>query len=188
MTPTLFGRWQIRLFMLSTVGLVIACLIGWTIGNLRLPLLALGFVLMVGCILDVLYQYIQSFRWDCDWPTSFQMCVGVLEGLLVCFLIEVLNGSELPTNFPTVFVVQYGSTWLMIFALTQGPLRLLWPKWRYQGGQWLRFPARREAGIPSTSASPSVLAQAHTPLPDEIDFAATDAFADPSTSPAKTLT
>src|SRR5947209_13675737 len=26
---------------------------------------------------------------------------------------------------------------LSIFVLTQGPLRVIWLKWRYQGGQWL---------------------------------------------------
>lgn len=66
MTPTLLGRWQIRLFLLSTTGLVISFLVGRIIGNIRLPLLALCYVLVVGCILDVLYQYIQSLRWDRD--------------------------------------------------------------------------------------------------------------------------
>ena len=176
MTPTLFGRWQIRLFLLSSVGLIIACLIGWTIGNFHLPLLALALVLIVGCVLDVLYQYIQSFRWDCDWPTSFQVCAGVLEGLLVYFLIEVLNGSALSANFPTVFLLQYGSTWLMIFVLIQGPLRLLWPKWRYQGGQWLSFPARRKPGVPSTSSG--VLMPGQAPLAEEIDSAVVETFSD----------
>jgi hypothetical protein len=144
MTPTLSGRWQTRFFLLSTVGLVISLLVGWImVGNMRLPLLALCYVLVVGGILDVLYQYMQSFRWDCDWPTIFQVGAGVLEGLLVWFLIEVLNDFRLPSNFSVVFLVQYGSIWLIIFVLTQGPLRLLWPKWRYQGGQWVQMPTRR---------------------------------------------
>src|SRR5438128_12234481 len=127
MTPTLLGRWQIRLFLLSTVGLVISFLVGLINRNIGLPLLALCYVLVVGSILDVLYQYIQSFRWDCDWPSSFQVGAGALEGLLVWFLIEVFNHPQLP-NVLAVFLCQYGSIWFIIFVLTQGPLRILWPK------------------------------------------------------------
>lgn len=160
MTPTLLGRWQIRLFLLSTVGLVISFLVGWIIGNLRLPLLALCFVLVVGCILDVLYQYIQSFRWDRDWPTIFQVGAGVLEGLLVWFLLAVVSRLMIPIP---VFLSQYVSIWLVIFVLTQGPLRTLSPKWRYQGGEWLRSPTRRSQAVRSTS--PFVPAQTQAPRP-----------------------
>lgn len=163
MTPTLLGRWQIRLFLLSTAGLVISFLVGWIIGNIRLPLLALCYVLVVGCILDVLYQYIQSLRWDRDWPTSFQVITGILEGLLVWLLIEVFNPPQLP-NVLAVFLCQYGSIWLLIFVLTQGPLRVLWPKWRYQGGEWVRIPARRLQSIPSTATAVPAQAQAPRPI------------------------
>jgi len=144
MTPTLLGRWQIRLFLLSTVGLVISILIGGIYGNIVPALLGLGTVLAVGCILDILYQYIQSFRWDADWPTSFQVGAGILEGLLVFFLIHP------PQD---MFLWQYGSIWLITFLLIQGPLRILWPKWRYQGGEWLSIPAHRSQNIPSRSPS-----------------------------------
>lgn len=155
MTPTLLGRWQIRIFLLSTVGLVISLLVGGTIGkgDFSLPLLGLLYVLIVGCILDVLYQYILSFRWDADWPTSFQVVAGVLEGLLVWFLLP-------SSKVLAIFLWQYGSIWLMMFILTQGPLRLLWPKCRYQGGEWLRTSARRPQSVPSRPPSVSAPVQA----------------------------
>ena len=165
MTPTLLGRWQIRIFLLSTVGLFISLLIGVIIRIIRpdtdmIPVLLLGLsiVLVVGCILDILYQYIQSFRWDADWPTTFQVAAGVLEGLLVWFLMQIISNP--PPNLG-VFLWQYGSIWLIMFVLVQGPLRLFWPRWRYQGGEWLRSPAPRPQRAPSRL--PAVPPQVQTP-------------------------
>ncbi len=168
MTPTLLGRWQIRLFLLSTIGLVISLLVWWiTRSPTPLPLLALLYVFIVGCILDVLYQYIQSFRWDRDWPTSFQVVAGIVEGLLVWLLVELSNHFALAKSFTLIFLIQYGSIWLIIFALLQGPLRILWPQWRYQGGEWLRKRNRGGLGLSGLAqpSQPSPLSQPSPGIP-----------------------
>jgi len=136
MTPTLLGRWQIRFFLLATVGLVISLIVSQSVGN-SVPLFALLYVLLFGLVWDVIYQFITSFRWDRDWPTCFQVAAGVVEGALVWGLIltKKLPGVAEPPPF-IVFLIQYGAIWLSIFVLTQGPLRVIWLKWRYQGGQW----------------------------------------------------
>jgi hypothetical protein len=136
MTPTLLGRWQIRFFLLATVGLVISLIVSQSVGN-SVPLVALLYVLLFGLVWDVIYQFITSFRWDRDWPTCFQVAAGVVEGALVWGLIltKKLPGVAEPPPF-IVFLIQYGAIWLSIFVLTQGPLRVIWLKWRYQGGQW----------------------------------------------------
>jgi hypothetical protein len=136
MTPTLLGRWQIRFFLLATVGLVISLIVSQSVGN-TVPLFALLYVLLFGLVWDVIYQFITSFRWDRDWPTCFQVAAGVVEGALVWGLIltKKLPGVAEPPPF-IVFLIQYGAIWLSIFVLTQGPLRVIWLKWRYQGGQW----------------------------------------------------
>jgi hypothetical protein len=137
MTPTLLGRWQIRLFLLATVGLVISLIVSLIVRN-SVPLFALLYVLLFGLVWDVLYQFITSFRWDRDWPTCFQVAAGVIEGALVwgVILTKQLPGIAEPPPFG-VYLIQYGAIWLSIFVLTQGPLRVIWLKWRYQGGQWL---------------------------------------------------
>lgn len=138
MTPTLLGRWQIRIFLLATVGLLISLLVGLSIGGkYQIPLLALLYILLFGLVWDVLYQLITSYRWDRDWPTSFQVAAGIIEGALVWGLIltKKLPGIAEPPSF-IVFLIQYAVIWLSIFVLTQGPLRIFWLKWRYQGGQW----------------------------------------------------
>jgi len=142
MTPTLPGRWQIRFFLFFTIGLLIALLVGLLVQNVGIPLLALFYMFLLGIALDLLYQYIQSFRWDGDWPTSFQVGAGIAEGILVWGLIRAGLLPGLPRTMPfIVFLFQYGLTWLSIFSLTQGLLRVFWPQWRYQGGQWFMFPS-----------------------------------------------
>ena len=151
MTPTLLGRWQIRIFLLATVGLLISFLVGLSIGGkYQVPLLILLYVLLFGLVWDMLYQVITSFRWDRDWPTSFQVAAGIIEGALVWGLVltKILPGIAEPPPF-IVFLIQYGATWLSIFLLTQGPLRIFWVKWRYHGGQW--FVSHRAQPGPSVS-------------------------------------
>ena len=131
MTPTLSGRWQIRLFLLSTVGLAISSLVALIIRSF-LPLLALFYVLVVGCLLDMLYQYIQSFRWDRDWPTIFQVGAGVLEGLLVWFLLAgsalTGRGCARRSSWRGGLTVDHFQTQLACFAFQ--PFNLLVPHLR----------------------------------------------------------
>jgi hypothetical protein len=136
MTPTLMGRWQIRIFLLASIGLVISLIVSLVVHS-AVPLFALLFVLLFGLLWDVLYQFITSFRWDRDWPTSFQVAAGIIEGALIWGLLLTgkLPGVPQPPPF-IVFLVQYALIWLSIFVLVQGPLRVIWLKWRYQGGQW----------------------------------------------------
>lgn len=138
MTPTLLGRWQIRIFLLATVGLLISFLVALSFGgNYQVPLLALLYVLLFGLAWDVLYQLITSYRWDRDWPTCYQVAAGVIEGALVWALILTHKLPGIAETPPfIVFLVQYGAIWLSIFLLTQGPLRIFSMNWRYQGGQW----------------------------------------------------
>jgi hypothetical protein len=137
MTPTLLGRWQIRLFLLGTVGLVISLVVGLIVKDFVTPLFALLYVFLFGVLWDLLYQFITTFRWDRDWPTSFQVAAGVVEGALVWVLLLTGKMPGVPNAPPfIVFLIQYGLIWLSIFVLTQGPLRIFFLDWRYQGGQW----------------------------------------------------
>jgi hypothetical protein len=147
MTPTLFGRWQIRIFLLPTIGLVVSLIVSLVVQS-AVPLFVLLYVLLFGLLWDVLYQFITSYRWDRDWPTSFQVAAGVIEGALIWLLILTgkLPGIPQPPPF-IVFLIQYGVIWLSIFVLVQGPLRIIWLKWRYQGGQWFVSRRPHSAGI-----------------------------------------
>ena len=54
MTPTLVGRWQTRLFLLGTIGLAVTLIFGRILNDYTTPLAALGYVLVIGFVLNVL--------------------------------------------------------------------------------------------------------------------------------------
>ena len=153
MTPTLWGRWQTRLFTLWTLGAIVAA--GFTAGyGGDTFFLVLAYVTAFGLAWDVLYIYLQRRRWDRDWPTAFQVANGATEGLLVYLLIDHagLPGITLGAVPLWLFVAHYGSTWAVIFGWLQGPMRVLLPRWRFDGARVVGFGGRHR---PAARARPS---------------------------------
>ncbi|MBD0300792.1 MAG: hypothetical protein ICV85_01050, partial [Tolypothrix sp. T3-bin4] len=86
MTPTLFGRWQTRLLLLATVGIFVSLpfamgLIGSNANSVYFWIL--GYVAIFGLGWDMLYNYLQQYRWDRDWPAAFQLLAGIWELVFV---------------------------------------------------------------------------------------------------------
>ena len=134
MTPTLLGRWQTRLILFGTVGLAVTAVFAtWFQSNI--PYLLLGLVFVLGCGWDVLYQQMQRRRWDRDWPPNLQLAAGIWEAIVVAGL---LYGVGILRQPPTVgqFVGHYTAVWLTTFLASQSVLRLIFPRWRYNGGEW----------------------------------------------------
>jgi len=142
MTPTLVGRWQTRLLLMGTVGVVVTLLMGWIFSDFRTPLALLFYVLILGFAWDTLYHLLQGFRWDGDWPPLFQVVGCLAEGLLIWLLVtggvfrEGLPGISPYMSFAR-FAVHYGLVWAVVLAFTQGLLKVIFPRWRFRGGQWL---------------------------------------------------
>lgn len=139
MTPTLPGRWQTRLLLFATAGLLVTVAFGLMLGDLQTPLLLLGYVLALGMVWEVLYQQVQALRWDHDWPPAFQLGAGILEAAAVWTLLEAVGLPGIASGAVPLgqFAAHYGAVWLATFLGTQGPLRILFPRWRFRGGQWL---------------------------------------------------
>lgn len=105
----------------------------------------LGYVLAVGLAGDGLYQFIQTFRWDEDWPTLFQLLAGLAEGAFLWGVISLVRWEEFGLlGLPGVGVIpfsrffsHYTAIWLTIFGVMQGPLHVIFPRWRFYGGRWL---------------------------------------------------
>ncbi len=145
MTPTLFGRWQTRFLLLTLVGIpvtifwaLVSALFGGLAGFL-VPFINLVLVAFFGIFWDVLYIFLQSFRWDRDWPPIFQLGEGVLESAWVFFINFLLwgfTGGAFPLNL-ILFSLHYWSVFWFVFWMTQGPLRIFFPRWRFRGGRWL---------------------------------------------------
>ena len=136
MTPVLLGRWQTRVVLLATLGAVVAAIFAAARSD-EAFFIVLGFVALFGLVWDVLYIGLQHLRWDRDWPTSFQVAAGFAEGALIFLLLEStgLPGIDEGVVGVGTFAAHYGATWLLVFLCTQGPMRVLAPHWRYNGGR-----------------------------------------------------
>lgn len=135
MTPTLMGRWQTRLIMLATLGVLVTA--AFAVTRPGPFFLILAYVLGFGLIWDILYILLQTLRWDRDWPAAFQVANGIVEGLLIYGLIAVvgLPGIQQGSVAVGTFVAHYGLVWLTIFVWLQGPMRVILPRWRFHGGR-----------------------------------------------------
>jgi hypothetical protein len=139
MTMTLYGRWQTRLLLLWTAGLLLTLLFGLAYGDTGTPLALLLYVTLLGLGWDMLYHYLQGFRWEGDWPPLFQLIGGLAEGLLLWALVRTLPGGLPGVNLALTagqFAAHYLTVLLVTLALMLGPVKLLFPRWRYHGGQW----------------------------------------------------
>ena len=144
MTPTLTGRWQTRLALLATLGVVVTALFALAYANLAF-VVVLVYVALFGVVWDVIYIALQQYRWDRDWPAAFQVLNGLVEGVVLYLAITQLGLPGVPRDLPLpVFVAQYGLVWLVVFLWTQGPMRALFPFWRFHGGTIIpRVPRER---------------------------------------------
>lgn len=143
MLPTLNGRIQTRVFLLVVVGgiwtllltpvLPIAAPLGTAYRATFVVLLAIT-VLGVGW--ELIYHFIQQFRWEKDWPTLFGLLTGINEGLLVGLLACSGALPGLPFPVPTgVFLVQFITTWILVWLVANGPMRVPFVHWRFRGGR-----------------------------------------------------
>ena len=144
MTPTLFGRWQTRLLLLFTVGLLIS--LPFAIGLIGSPpsdvyFWILSYVAIFGLAWDILYNQIQMYRWDRDWPALYQLFAGIWELIfIVCgvkfigFLPISIPKEELPLFW---VILHYITVWLAVFITSQSIMRILFVRWRFRGGEWL---------------------------------------------------
>ena len=146
MTPTLIGRWQTRVVLLWTVGLAVTFVYMQRFGAFdaaasdpgrwKLPMI-LGYVTLLGLAWDCLFTYLQSYRWDRDWPLAYQFLAGLAEGSLVftLFRMDLLPGARYGSEEWWQFMSHYGTVWLTIYLCQLGPMRVVLPRWRFAGAE-----------------------------------------------------
>ena len=148
MTPTLLGRWQTRIALLWTLGLALTLGYMWVFGDLSFKpgaphsytlLALLGYVTLLGLGWDILYNYLQSFRWDRDWPLAFHFVCGILEGIIVfvMFRLNLLPGATYNMGGWWQFLLHYGTIFWVTYWWLFGPMRVIAPRWRFRGGELL---------------------------------------------------
>ena len=144
MTPTLWGRVQTRWIMIATVGVAWTLLVGPmlpmagpTAGVYRAGAAALLLTAVVGTLWELIYHGLQQFRWDKDWPTGLGLVLGVSEGVVVYQLLA----RDIPWSVDGLavgpFAWQFATVWIAIWAAVNGPVRVLFPRWRFAGGRFL---------------------------------------------------
>ena len=142
MTPTLIGRWQTRILLLGTLGVLVT--IPFSLNGDPLYFQVLLAIAVLGCMWDIVYNQLQTLRWDHDWSAILQLVAGIWEAFFFYvpfkFLISsILKISWLNTDIPLdKFLLHYSCIWLAIFTASQTLMRVIFPRWRFHGGEWLK--------------------------------------------------
>ena len=143
MTPTLLGRWQTRLFLLATIGVLVSFpfYLGFWGGHQGslIHFLVLFYVGLFGLFWDILYDYLQKFLWDHDWPGILQLITGITEGIFLGLLLSFFGLPGIDNYYfdLTVFIAQYTLVWVSVYICAWVIMRLLFTSWRHRGGEWL---------------------------------------------------
>ncbi len=145
MTPVLLDRLQTRIFVTLFPGLLWT-LIVTPVAALFVPgrpaladvyeltLKALVVVGVVGVLWEVVYHALQQFRWEKDWPALFGLFNGINEGLSTYLVLRANLGFAPPV---VAFLVHFVSTYLVIWLWVNGPMRVMFIRWRFRGGRLL---------------------------------------------------
>ncbi len=141
MTPTLFGRIQSRLLVVFVVGFAWTIVVtpflpagGAPLGEVySTTFQAVVITAVLGALIwEPIYHVLQQFRWEKDWPTGLGLITGLPEGLLVWAVL--LGSGPVPGG---AFFWHFLTTWLLIWFVLNGPLRVLLPRWRFRGGRFV---------------------------------------------------
>ncbi|WP_310428677.1 hypothetical protein [Chamaesiphon sp. VAR_48_metabat_135_sub] len=140
MTFTLFGRWQIRVLLLATVGIlfIISMAVKSSSSIAAQTLLTLLYLGLFGLGWDFCYHQLQRLRWDGDWNGLLQLGGAVWEGIFLVTVIKIvgLPGIDI-ANFNLLgFIGFYTSFSLLSSIVAHSLLRILSPYSRFNGGQW----------------------------------------------------
>lgn len=146
MTPTLLGRWQIRLLLLLAVGLPVSAIyalvrFGPDHADFWIPMKVVALMFVIGILVDPVYSWFQTFRWDHDWPFAFFVFFTVLEFLAVLALSELdpyrllgFSAFDSPERFG-VFTLHFGIVLLLSLFCVVGLLQIFFIRWRFKGGE-----------------------------------------------------
>ncbi|MBY4891432.1 hypothetical protein KUL25_01490 [Rhodobacteraceae bacterium N5(2021)] len=149
MIPTLAGRLQTRLFLFVFIGLPVTLLFGlsrvgwqWDWATVQVYVWFLCTITGVGLLLDPLYIFVQSLRWERDWPFLFQAFFAWVEFAIALF---VARAGLLPFLPEAAFqslstpVLHFALVFVPTFLALLGPMQVLFVRWHFKGGQLGRF-------------------------------------------------
>jgi hypothetical protein len=140
MTFTLFGRWQIRILLLATVGLLLSAIVMIKSGtqgggNAVLTVIYLG---VFGIFWDGIYHQLQRLRWDGDWGGVLQLLGAIGEGVFFILVAKYLGLPGIDRDKFNMFnFISFDAILCMVsYAIANSVLRIISPYSRFRGGQW----------------------------------------------------
>jgi hypothetical protein len=143
MLPTLIGRVQTRVALLAVIGGLVTAIICPVLpvsaplaDRYRDGFLVLAAVIVLGVGWEFVYHFLMQWRWEKDWPTLFGLVTLVPEGLLVWLLLQAgaIPGIAGSVSAPA-FCVQFLAVWLAVWLVANGPMRVPFIRWRFNGGR-----------------------------------------------------
>lgn len=115
------------------------------IASYKLTFAALAVVTIFGCLVwEPIYHAAMQFRWEKDWPAFFNFWQVVPEGITTFLLLHVSWINPLPdipgtdgAQFVPVlaFTFLFVSTWIVTWLFANGPMKIFFLRWRFNGGQ-----------------------------------------------------
>lgn len=110
----------------------------------KLTFAALAIVTVFGCLVwEPIYHGLMQFRWEKDWPAFFNFWQVVPEGITTFLLLHVSWLNPLPdldgdkSQFVPVlaYIFLFTSTWVVTWLFANGPMKIFFLRWRFDGGQ-----------------------------------------------------
>jgi hypothetical protein len=140
MTYTLFGRWQVRILLLATVGLILSAIVAIKSGTYSggEALMAVVYLGIFGLVWDLGYHQLQRLRWDGDWGTLLQLLGAVWEAMFLIFAAKYIGLPGIDkARFNAIGFIGFDALLCFVSYLAQHSiLKILSPYSRFQGGQW----------------------------------------------------
>jgi hypothetical protein len=153
MIPTLNGRYQTRLFLVLFVAAPWTFIITpflptspsaeydglWDKATKLYPLTyaALLVVLVLGWVLwEWIFYLLQLCRWEKDWPAMFFMLQLIPEAILAYVVLRIwdIDTSGVASEYST-YIVHIVTTWIVMWLFVLGPIKILFIRWRFNGGR-----------------------------------------------------
>ncbi len=151
MIPTLSGRIQTRIWLILFIGIPWTLIITPFLPNNRdiIPGSALldtykttfsvlGIVLVLAVFgWELLYHFLQQFRWEKDWPVMFSLFLVIPESIVAKVVFDALDiGAKFnATATNATYWWHIVTTWMVMWLFVLGPIKVLFIRWRFRGGR-----------------------------------------------------
>jgi hypothetical protein len=138
---SLRGRLETRWFLAAAVGLPWTVLLAVLIrpGSKSAATVAasaaatVALMSLLGTVWECAYHACQQLRWDRDWPSALVLASALVEVGPLWWTAGRLPG--VPRANAAAFLVLIGTAWLVMWLFAQGPMRVLFLRWRFNGGR-----------------------------------------------------